>query len=242
MADFLVGSDGSRSICRFLIPEERRKQYFVEYPFAWFGVTIEAKMSSDELIYATSTKGFALISQRSDTIQRWYLQAQPEDDMENWSDDQLFAAFDERVTGDGFQLIKGPITDKVRLPFRSFVQQPMQHGRLVLAGDAAHTVPPTGARGLNLAFSDVRFLCDRLVDAVKANDPDKLDGYERQALQRIWRAENFSYWMTQMMHAVPDENPFHTQRRLAELEGIVNIKAGQTYFAEGYCGWPNEGN
>ena len=153
VADYLIGADGSRSMCRFLIPEEGRKQYFVEYPFAWYGISVEAPISRDELIYATSEKGFALISQRSDELQRWYLQVRPDEDAESWSDDQIFSAFDERVRGDGFSLTTGPIVERLRLPFRSFVQQPMQHRRLVLIGDAAHTVPPTGARGLNLAFT-----------------------------------------------------------------------------------------
>lgn len=239
--DFLVGADGSRSICRFLIPEEGRHQYFREYPFAWFGILCEAPMSYDELIYAVSDRGFALISQRTETVQRMYLQTNPSDDMYNWSEDQLWEEFQARLEGpDGFQLKTGPIFEKTLLPFRSFVQQPMRHGRIVLAGDAAHTVPPTGARGLNLALSDARALGQRLADAAKSNDPSKLDDYEKAAITRVWRAQNFSYWMTTMMHNVPDENPYDRMRRLGELEMVLGHKAGQTYLAEAYAGWPNE--
>lgn len=239
--DFLVGSDGSRSICRFLIPEEGRTQYFREYPFAWFGIMCEAPMSADELIYATNERGFALISQRTESIQRMYLQCNPSDDMYQWSEDQLWEEFQSRLEGpDGFQLKTGKIFERTLLPFRSFVQEPMQHGRIVLAGDAAHTVPPTGARGLNLALSDARALATRLADAAKANDVSRLDGYQEAALKRIWRAQNFSYWMTTMMHSLPDENPYDYKRRQGELEMVLGHKSGQTHLAEAYSGWPNE--
>lgn len=242
-ADFLVGSDGSRSICRFLIPEEGRTQFFREYPFAWFGIMCEAPMSADELIYATNERGFALISQRTESIQRMYLQCNPSDDMYQWSEDQLWEEFQSRMEGaDGFQLKTGKIFERTLLPFRSFVQEPMQHGRIVLAGDAAHTVPPTGARGLNLALSDARALGERLAAAAKGNDPSKLDGYQETALKRIWRAQNFSYWMTTMMHSLPDENPYDYKRRQGELEMVLGHKSGQTHLAEAYSGWPNEAN
>lgn len=239
--DFLVGADGSRSICRFLIPEEGRNQYFREYPFAWFGIMCEAPMSYDELIYATSDRGFALISQRTPTVQRMYLQSNPSDDMHNWSEDQLWEEFQARLAGpDGFELKTGPIFERTLLPFRSFVQQPMQHGRITLAGDAAHTVPPTGARGLNLALADARVLAPRVAEAAKANDPSKLADYEETAVKRVWRAQNFSYWMTTMLHSLPDENPFDRKRRLGELEMVLGHDAGRRHLAEAYSGWPNE--
>lgn len=239
--DFLVGSDGSRSICRFLIPEEGRNQYFREYPFAWFGIMCEAPMSYDELIYATSPQGFALISQRTPSVQRMYLQCNPSDDMHSWSEDQLWSEFQARLAGpDGFELKTGPIFERTLLPFRSFVQQPMRHGRIVLAGDAAHTVPPTGARGLNLALSDARALAPRLAEAVKNNDLAKLDDYEEVAVKRVWRAQNFSYWMTTMLHSLPDENPYDYRRRLGELEMVLGHKTGRAHLAEAYSGWPNE--
>lgn len=240
-ADFLVGSDGSRSICRYLIPEEGRHQYFREYPFAWFGIMCEAPMSYDELIYATSDRGFALISQRTPTVQRMYLQCNPSDDMYSWSEEQLWEEFQARLAGpDGFELKTGPIFERTLLPFRSFVQEPMRHDRIVLAGDAAHTVPPTGARGLNLALSDARGLAPRLAEAAKNNDPSKLDDYGPTALKRVWRAQNFSYWMTTMLHSLPDENPYDAKRRLGELEMVLGHKSGQTHLAEAYSGWPNE--
>ncbi len=241
-ADFVVGSDGSRSICRALIPGAT--QYFREYPFAWFGIMAEAPMSYDELIYASSDRGFALISQRTPTVQRMYLQCNPSDDMHNWSEDQLWDEFQARVAGpDGFELKTGPIFERTLLPFRSFVQQPMQHGRVSLAGDAAHTVPPTGARGLNLALSDARVLAPpRLAEAAKANDPPaKLADYEEIAVKRVWRAQNFSYWMTTMLHSLPDENPFDRMRRLGgELEMVLGHESGRRHLAEAYAGWPNE--
>lgn len=239
--DFLVGSDGSRSICRFLIPEEGRTQYFREYPFAWFGIMCEAPMSYDELIYGTSERGFVLISQRTETVQRMYLQCNPDDDMQNWPEERLWEEFQARLDGpDGFQLKTGPVFERTMLPFRSFVQQPMRHGRIVLAGDAAHTVPPTGARGLNLALSDARVLAPRLADAAKNNDPSKLDDYEGIAAKRVWRAQNFSYWMTTMLHSLPDENPFDRMRRLGELEMLLGHESGRRHLAEAYAGWPNE--
>lgn len=238
--DFLVGTDGSRSICRELIPEPRT-QYFREYPFAWFGILAEAPMSYDELIYASSDRGFALISQRTPTVQRMYLQCNPSDDMHNWSEDRLWEEFQARVAGpDGFELKTGPIFERTLLPFRSFVQQPMQHGRVALAGDAAHTVPPTGARGLNLALSDARVLGPRLAEAARGNDPAKLADYEEIAVKRVWRAQNFSYWMTTMLHSLPDENPFDRMRRLGELEMVLGHESGRRHLAEAYAGWPNE--
>ena len=169
-ADFIAGADGSRSHCRFQIPEAHRKWYFHEYPFAWFGILAEAPRSSDELIYANSENGFALISQRTETVQRMYFQCDPNEDVNNWDEDRIWDAFRSRVNGNGFEVKEGPVIDKTVLKFRSFVHAPMRHGNLFLAGDAAHTVPPTGAKGLNLALHDVKvlfegfdsFYCQRL--------------------------------------------------------------------------------
>ena len=161
-ADFIAGADGSRSHCRFQIPEAHRKWYFHEYPFAWFGILAEAPRSSDELIYANSDNGFALISQRTETVQRMYFQCDPNEDVNNWDEDRIWDAFRSRVNGNGFELKEGPVIDKMVLKFRSFVHAPMRHGNLFLAGDAAHTVPPTGAKGLNLAIHDVKVLFEGL--------------------------------------------------------------------------------
>ena len=237
--DYLVGADGSRSICRFEIPAESRVHYFREYPFAWFGILVQAAKNADELIYTHSDRGFALISQRTETMQRMYLQCAPDEDVGAWSDDRIWAELQARVAGaDGFALHEGPITDKAVLRFRSFVAEPMRHGRVLLAGDAAHTVPPTGAKGLNLALADVRVLADVLERTVIHGDDDALDEYGPRALQRVWRAQHFSYWMTTMLHRLPDSSDFDARRQLGELDSLVASRAGVTVLAEGYTGWP----
>ena len=237
--DYLVGADGSRSICRFEVPAERRVHYFREYPFAWFGILAQAPKNADELIYTRSDRGFALISQRTETMQRMYLQCAPDENVGAWSDDRIWAELQARVAGaDGFALHEGPITDKAVLRFRSFVAEPMRHGRLLLAGDAAHTVPPTGAKGLNLALADVRVLADTLERTVIHGDHDALEEYGPRALQRVWRAQHFSYWMTTMLHRLPDSSDFDARRQLGELDSLVASRAGATVLAEGYTGWP----
>ena len=237
--DYLVGADGSRSICRFQIPQARRKHYFREYPFAWFGILVQAPKSAPELVYAHSPRGFALISQRSPTLQRMYFQCDPAEDTDAWSQDRIWAELQTRVAGpDGFTLTEGPITDKAVLRFRSFVAEPMRYGRLLLAGDAAHTVPPTGAKGLNLALADVRVLAEVLERAVRHKEPDALDEYGPRALDRVWKTQHFSYWMTTMLHALPGATDFDLQRQLGELESVASSAAGATYLAEGYTGWP----
>jgi p-hydroxybenzoate 3-monooxygenase len=238
--DYLVGADGSRSICRYEIPEAGRRHYFREYPFAWFGILTEAPHSAPELVYAHSDRGFALISQRTETLQRMYFQCDPDEDPSSWSDDRIWAELQARVAGaDGFTLREGPITDRAVLRFRSFVAEPMRHGRLLLAGDAAHTVPPTGAKGLNLALADVRVLAEVLERAVRGNDLDALDDYGPRALDRVWRAQHFSYWMTTMLHTLPGATDFDGRRQLGELASVVASEAASTYLAEGYTGWPS---
>jgi p-hydroxybenzoate 3-monooxygenase len=237
--DYLVGADGSRSICRYEIPEARRVHYFREYPFAWFGILAEAPKSAPELVYNHSERGFALISQRTETVQRMYFQCDPDEDVDAWSQDRIWDELQARVAGeDGFTLKEGPVTDKAVLRFRSFVAEPMRYGNLLLAGDAAHTVPPTGAKGLNLALADVRVLAELLERAVRKRDRDALDEYGPRALSRVWRSQQFSYWMTTMLHLPPDASPFDVRRQLGELETVVNSRAGSTYLAEGYTGWP----
>lgn len=238
-ARYVVGADGSRSMCRDLVPEDRRVRYGKEYPFAWFGILAEAPMSAPELVYAHSEHGFALISQRTEAVQRMYFQCSPDEAPDAWSDDRIWETLQARVAGeDGFRLKEGPITEKTVLRFRSFVQEPMRWGSLLLAGDAAHTVPPTGARGLNLALHDVKVLADVLTRALGGEGEAALDTYQPRALRRVWRAQNFSYWMTRMLHTPPGASGFDLRRRLGELENVVGTRAGRTYLAEQYTGWP----
>src|SRR6476620_4807070 len=237
--DYLVGADGSRSICRDSFPESQRRQFFREYPFAWFGILCEAPPSAPELIYNHSERGFALISQRTETLQRMYFQCEVDTDVADWSDDHIWEELQARVGANGYTLEQGPITSRTVLPFRSFVQEPMRHGNLLLAGDAAHTVPPTGAKGLNLALADVKVLAEELERAVTTRDPGVLAAYTARALGRVWKAQHFSYWMTTMLHRLPDASPFDVRRQVGELSTVVSSTAGSTYLAEGYTGWPD---
>ncbi|WP_017935393.1 4-hydroxybenzoate 3-monooxygenase [Nocardioides sp. Iso805N] len=237
VADLVVGSDGSRSICRDLVPNPTR--FFREYPFAWFGILTESAPSAPELIYTRSERGFALVSQRTESVQRLYFQCDPAEDPAAWSDDRIWGELQARLAGeDGFRLNEGPVIERTVLPFRSFVQTPMRHGRLLLAGDAAHTVPPTGAKGLNLALADVRVLAETIERTVKKGDDAALDSYTDRALARVWKAQHFSYWMTSMLHRLEGASDFDEQRQLGELASIIGSQAGSTYLAEGYTGWP----
>ena len=211
-ADIVVGADGSGGICKRSIPQEHRTDNFVEYPFAWFGILAEAPPSSEELIYCNSDRGFALISQRNDTIQRMYFQCPTDEDVDKWTEEMIWDELQLRLDGpDGFQLKRGHIFDKMVLRFRSYVCEPMRYGNLFLAGDAGHTVPPTGAKGLNLAFADVRVLFEGIESWASTGSRDLLDQYSDRALQRIWKAQNFSYWMTSMLHEQPNASVVRTQ-------------------------------
>ncbi|MBO1267765.1 4-hydroxybenzoate 3-monooxygenase [Arthrobacter cavernae] len=237
-SDFLVGADGSRSHCRRQIPEAARTQHFHEYPFAWFGILTEAPRSSDELIYANSEHGFALISQRTETVQRMYFQCDPTENVADWDDERIWTELRKRVNGNGFELKEGPVTEKMVLPFRSFVQSPMRHGNLFLAGDAAHTVPPTGAKGLNLAIHDVKVLFEGLDSFYATGSTGLLDSYSDHALDRVWKAQHFSYWMTSMLHSLPGADDFGRARQLGELHSVVSSQHAKAYLAEQYTGWP----
>jgi p-hydroxybenzoate 3-monooxygenase len=237
-ADYIVGADGSRSYCRHEIPEAERKRYFHEYPFAWFGILAEAPHSADELIYANSADGFALISQRTEDVQRMYFQCDPREKVAGWSDERIWAELRSRVNGNGFALKEGPVIDKMVLPFRSFVHTPMRYGKLFLAGDAAHTVPPTGAKGLNLAIHDVKILFEGLESYYNRGTTALLDGYSERALERVWKAQQFSYWMTTLLHSVPGADDFDRARQLGELRSVVSSRHGRAYLAEAYTGWP----
>lgn len=236
-AEVVVGADGSRSVCRPLV--EGRRQLFREYPFAWFGILAQAPRSAPELVYTRSEHGFALISQRTPDVQRMYFQCDPAEDPTSWDDDRIWTELQRRVAGaDGFELQTGPVLERSVLPFRSFVQTPMHHARLVLAGDAGHTVPPTGAKGLNLALADVRVLAEELERLLLKGEAGALGTYTERALRRVWKAQHFSYWMTTLLHRAADTDPFDEARQLGELDGIVSSTAGATYLAEGYTGWP----
>ncbi|MXG88278.1 4-hydroxybenzoate 3-monooxygenase [Nocardioides flavescens] len=237
VADLVVGADGSRSVCRDLV--EGRERWTRTYPFAWFGILCQAPPSAPELVYARSERGFALISQRTDDVQRMYFECDPDEDPADWSDDRIWTELQARVAGgDGFELREGPVLERTVLPFRSFVQAPMRSGRLLLAGDAAHTVPPTGAKGLNLALADTRVLAEVLVDALGGAGSAALDTYTDRALARVWKAQHFSYWMTTMLHQGERRDGFDERRQLGELTSLVSSEAGSTYLAEGYTGWP----
>ncbi|MFJ5831433.1 4-hydroxybenzoate 3-monooxygenase [Streptomyces sp. NPDC093089] len=238
-ARYVVGADGSRSMCRNLVPEDRRVRYGKDYPFAWFGIMAEAPASAPELVYAHSEHGFALISRRTESVQRMYFQCSPDESVDAWPDDRIWETLQARVAGeDGFRLKEGPILEKSVLRFRSFVQEPMRWGSLALAGDAAHTVPPTGARGLNLALHDVKVLADVLLRALGGAGGTALDEYQPRALRRVWRAQNFSHWMTQLLHTAPGASSFDLRRQLGELDNVVGTRAGRAYLAEQYTGWP----
>lgn len=236
-ASILVGADGSRSMTRHQIPD--RRQFYREYPFAWFGFFVDAPPSAPELVYTRSEHGFALISQRTDALQRMYFQCSPGDDVNDWSDERIWEELARRVAGpDGFTLKEGPIHGKTVLPFRSFVCEPMRYGSLLLAGDAAHTVPPTGAKGLNLALADVKVLAETLHRVILDGDRAALDSYSDRALKRVWKSQQFSYWMTTMLHRLDGASEFDVKRQLGELDSVVSSEAGSRFLAEAYTGWP----
>ena len=241
--DVLVGADGSRSTCRHTLPEDLRRHYVHEYPYAWFGVIVEAPRSAAELVYTASEHGFALISQRTETHQRMYFQCDPDEDPAGWDDERIWHELQRRVAGaDGFRLVEGPVTERSVLRFRSSVVEPVRHGRMLLAGDAAHTVPPTGAKGLNLALGDVVVLHDVLTTWFARGGPggaddDLLDEYGRRVSERVWRAQHFSAWMSRMLHSHPAESGFEARRRVAELRMLVASESGRRFLAEGYTGW-----
>jgi p-hydroxybenzoate 3-monooxygenase len=237
--DFIAGCDGGYGISRAAIPEGSvRKDYFRIYPFGWFGILAKAPPSSDELIYAHHDRGFALISTRSPDVQRMYFQCDPNDSVDNWPDDRIWEELQARAAGEGFRLKEGPIFQKGIIPLRSFVTEPMQHGRLFLAGDAAHSVPPTGAKGLNLAAADVHVLARALSAYYATGSTDLLGDYSRTALRRVWRAQHFSWWMTSMLHRFYDGTEFDLKRQLAELDLVTSSRAAATTVAENYVGMP----
>ncbi len=235
-ADFVVGADGSRSVVRAAVTGSSSGGYFREYPFAWFGILCEAPPSSEELIYSNSGEGFALISQRSSEVQRMYYQCDPEADATAPSDAEIWDILQARVPGTTLQ--QGPVIQRDVLRFRSFVAHELRAGRVALVGDAAHTVPPTGAKGMNLAIADVVLLADALRALLADGDERGIDTYAERALARIWKAQHYSWWMTSMLHVAPGASDFDRRRQVGELRSVVESEAGQTYLAEGYTGWP----
>jgi p-hydroxybenzoate 3-monooxygenase len=236
--DFIAGCDGFHGICRPSVPAGALTVYERIYPFGWLGILAEAAPSSEELIYAYHDRGFALHSMRSPHITRLYLQCSPDEDLALWPDDRIWAELQTRLAGDSdWQLTEGPILQKGVTGMRSFVVEPMQYRRMFLAGDAAHIVPPTGAKGLNLAVADVRVLARALKDFYASGSTDLLDQYSAGCLRRVWRVQRFSWWMTSMLHR-HEGNPFDERRQLAELDYVTSSRAASQSLAENYVGLP----
>ena len=234
--DVVVGADGFHGISRPALPTARRAVWERAYPFAWLGILAQVSPSTDELIYARHPRGFAMHSMRSHELSRLYLQVDPGERVEDWTDDRIWAELDTRLALDGWSLRSGPVLDKGITPMRSYVSTPMRHGRLFLAGDAAHIVPPTGAKGLNLAVADVALLADALGSFYRNGDTRGLDSYEERALRRVWRKTHFSWWMTSMLHTFGDE--FDDQLQLSQLRYVVSSPAAAQSLAENYVGLP----
>ena len=236
-AQFVAGCDGFHGVSRPSIPSRHRQEFARSYPFGWFGILVEAPPSTAELIYAYHERGFALVSTRSPQIQRLYFQCDPQDDLKAWPDARIWDELHARLANaEGWKLDEGRIFQRGIIAMRSFVVEPMHYGRLFLAGDAAHIVPPTGAKGLNLAVNDVRVLSSAFVQYFKSKDEQALKGYSATALKRVWRAEHFSWWMTSMLHRFHDGTPFQHRLQLSELDYVVNSKAKALTLAENYVG------
>jgi p-hydroxybenzoate 3-monooxygenase len=239
--DFIAGCDGFHGICRPAIPDGVLTVYERVYPFGWLGILAEAAPSSDELVYTCHERGFALFSMRSQKITRLYLQVPPEEPIESWPDDAIWEEMLARMTTrDGWRPNVGRIVQKGVTPMRSFVAAPMRYGRLFLAGDSAHIVPPTGAKGLNLAASDVLVLARALKAYYERGRSECLDQYSDVCVRRVWKAQRFSWWMTSTLHRFPDENAFDHQRQIADLDYLTGSRAAMTSLAEQYVGLPPE--
>jgi p-hydroxybenzoate 3-monooxygenase len=237
--DFIAGCDGFHGICRPSIPEGVLEAYERNYPFGWLGILAEAPPASEELIYANHERGFALLSMRSPTISRLYLQCPPDEDISAWSDEAIWRELHARLEAvDGWKLMEGPVIQKGITGMRSFVVEPMQYGKLFLAGDSAHIVPPTGAKGLNLAVADVRVLAGALAQFYSSEKTHLLDQYSETCLRRVWKVQRFSWWMTSMLHRFDTDSPFDRRRQLAELDYVTSSRAGSQSLAENYVGLP----
>jgi p-hydroxybenzoate 3-monooxygenase len=237
--DFIAGCDGFHGICRPSIPASALTVYHRDYPFGWLGILAQAPPSSEELIYAYHQRGFALLSMRTPEISRLYIQCTPDEDLLLWPDEKIWQELQVRLSSEeGWKLVEGPVLQKNVAKMHSFVVEPMQYGRLFLAGDAAHIVPPTGAKGLNLAVSDVRVLAGALAAFYRSGRKDLLEKYSETCLDRVWKVQRFSWWMTSMLHRFDDDNAFDQRRQLAELEYVTSSRAASVSLAENYVGLP----
>ena len=239
--DYLAGCDGFHGVCRPSIPEGVLQTYERVYPFSWLGILAEAAPSQDELVYMNSERGFALFSMRSPTVTRLYLQCANDEDLAQWPDDRVWEELALRLdSADGWRPNEGRILQKGVTAMRSYVTAPMQYGRLFLAGDAAHIVPPTGAKGMNLAVSDVYFLAQALASFYKDGSDKHLQNYSERCLRRIWKVQRFSWWMTSMLHQFPGASPFDQQVQIAELDYVTSSTTAAKSLAENYVGLPFE--
>ena len=239
-ADFIAGCDGFHGVCRPAISAGVLQVFERVYPFGWLGILAESKPPSEELIYCHHERGFALFSMRTPDITRLYIQCAPDEDIAEWPDERIWQELEWRLGAGDLTLQEGPILQKSVTPMRSFVTEPMQYGRLFLAGDAAHIVPPTGAKGMNLAIADVRVLARAFTTFYQQSKRELLDRYSETCLRRVWRAEHFSWWMTSLLHRFPDATPFQQKLQLAELEYVTHSRAAATALAENYVGLPFE--
>ena len=235
--DVIAGCDGFHGVCRPSIPDGVLTEFSREYPFGWLGILAAVAPSIEELVYSAHERGFALLSLRTPELSRYYLQCAPDEDLALWPDETIWAELQLRVGLEGWTLEEGPILEKGVTGMRSYVVEPMQYGRLFLAGDAAHIVPPTGAKGLNLAIGDVQLLAETIVDWYRSGDAAVLERYSAECLRRVWRAEHFSWWMTTMLHLPPDEDPFGYRLRLSQLRYVTGSAAASTSLAENYVGY-----
>jgi p-hydroxybenzoate 3-monooxygenase len=239
VCDFIGGCDGFHGICRPSIPASALTVYQRDYPFAWLGILAQAPPSSEELIYAYHQRGFALLSMRTPQISRLYIQCTPDEDLGLWPDEKIWQELQIRLSSkEGWTLVEGPVLQKNVAKMHSFVVEPMQYGRLFLAGDAAHIVPPTGAKGLNLAVADVRVLARAIAEFYRSGRKDLLEKYSETCLDRVWKVQRFSWWMTSMLHRFHDDNAFDQRRQLAELEYLTSSRAASQSLAENYVGLP----
>ncbi|HUO34454.1 MAG TPA: 4-hydroxybenzoate 3-monooxygenase [Candidatus Acidoferrum sp.] len=236
--DFIAGCDGYHGVCRPSIPNGILKEYDRTYPFGWLGILAEAPPSSHELIYANHDRGFALLSMRSPQLTRLYIQCDPDEDLREWPDARIWEELHARLAMRGWSLEEGPVIQKGITGMRSYVVEPMQFGSLFLAGDAAHIVPPTGAKGLNLAVADVRVLARALREFYSSGQRDLLDRYSETCLKRVWKVQRFSWWMTSMLHLFETDGAFDRKRQLAELDYVSGSRAASQSLAENYVGLP----
>jgi p-hydroxybenzoate 3-monooxygenase len=236
VCDVIAGCDGFHGVCRPSIPTGVLSEFSREYPYGWLGILAAVPPSNDELVYAHHERGFALLSLRSPELSRLYVQCRPDEDLEEWPDDRIWEQLQVRLGLDGWTLAEGPILEKGITGMRSYVCEPMRHGRLFLAGDAAHIVPPTGAKGLNLALHDVRALAEGLADWYRSGDASGLDAYSDTCLRRVWRAEHFSWWMTQMLHRSDVRDAFELKLQLSQLRYVTSSHAAAASLAENYVG------